>query len=221
MNIYVASSWRCPRQPVVVEALRAAGHEVYDFRHPAPGNEGFHWSAIDPAWQSWDGIGFRNALEHSVARDGFALDMNALRACDACVLVLPCGRSAHLELGWAAGAGKRTAVLLTGKDEPELMYRMLGKVCVSVEEIVEWLAGGELRAFGNGYETLAATSEDEAREILRGMEMYDPEDLDGDGWTTLDLAAPMRDEDGKETGETVGDIVRAAGKPGHLWSVEQ
>ena len=78
-----------------------------------------------------------------------------------------------------------------------------------------------LKAFCNGYETIAATSEDEAREILRGMEMYDPEDLDGDGWTTLDLAAPMRDEDGKETGETVGDIVRAAGKPGHLWSVEQ
>jgi len=38
--------------------------------------------------------------------------MNALRWCEACVLLLPCGRSAHLELGWAAGAGKRTVVII-------------------------------------------------------------------------------------------------------------
>ncbi len=53
MKIYVASSWRNTRQPEVVEALRARGHEVYDFRHPAPGNEGFSWKAIDGGWQSW------------------------------------------------------------------------------------------------------------------------------------------------------------------------
>ena len=98
--------------------------------------------------------------------------------------------------------------------------REIAAALVEAAGIVEYRTA-TLKAFCNGYETIAATSEDEAREILRGMEMYDPEDLDGDGWTTLDLAAPMRDEDGKETGETVGDIVRAAGKPGHLWSVEQ
>lgn len=27
-------------------------------------------------------------------------------------MVLPCGKSAHLELGWAVGAGKRTIILL-------------------------------------------------------------------------------------------------------------
>ena len=42
-------------------------------------------------------------------------DMAALRSADATVLVLPCGRSAHLELGWAAGSGQRTVVLL---DDP-------------------------------------------------------------------------------------------------------
>ena len=36
--------------------------------------------------------------------------VEALRACDGCVLVLPSGRSAHLEAGWAAGAGKRVVV---------------------------------------------------------------------------------------------------------------
>lgn len=39
-RIYVASSWRNPIQPAIVDALRAAGHEVYDFRNPAPGQKG-------------------------------------------------------------------------------------------------------------------------------------------------------------------------------------
>jgi nucleoside 2-deoxyribosyltransferase len=141
VKIYVASSWRNAHQPAVVAALRAAGHEVYDFRNPRPGDHGFAWSALDPAWQSWTPEESRAALEHPVARAGFKNDMDALQACDACVLVLPCGRSAHLELGWAAGAGKRTVALMFGPDEPELMYRMLGRVCTSVEEVLAELDG--------------------------------------------------------------------------------
>lgn len=149
MNIYVASSWRNKSQQMVVAALRAAGHEVYDFRHPRPGDNGFAWSDLegkapgmraDGAWQDWTPEEFRAALDLPRAREGFALDMDALRACDACVLVLPCGRSAHLELGWAAGAGKRTLVLFTQQDEPELMYRMLDGVCVSVPEVIAMLS---------------------------------------------------------------------------------
>ena len=33
-KIYVASSWRNEYYPEVVEKLREAGHEVYDFRNP-------------------------------------------------------------------------------------------------------------------------------------------------------------------------------------------
>jgi hypothetical protein len=111
MKIYVASSWRNPWQPGVVALLRNAGHDVYDFRQPVPGEDGFRWSEIDGDWQQWNPKRYRSALDHPVARHGFKRDMDALRSCDVCVLVLPCGNSAHLELGWACGAGKRTAVL--------------------------------------------------------------------------------------------------------------
>lgn len=111
MKIYVASSWRNPWQLGVVTLLREAGHEVYDFREPEPGVRGFAWSDIDPTWKDWRPAAYREALTHEVAEEGFRRDMDALRSCDACVLVLPCGSSAHLELGWAVGAGKRTAVL--------------------------------------------------------------------------------------------------------------
>ena len=52
-KIYVASSWRNSIQPKVVKALRAEGHEVYDFRNPTVGNKGFAWSAIDKDWMKW------------------------------------------------------------------------------------------------------------------------------------------------------------------------
>lgn len=122
MNIYVASSWRNDLQPSIVAALRACGHEVYDFRNPAPGNTGFPWSAIDPAWEQWTPDAYREALQYPIAKAGYALDINALKACDACVLVLPSGRSASWEFGYAMGQGKSGFVVQFGKVEPELMY---------------------------------------------------------------------------------------------------
>lgn len=110
-RIYVASSWRNPWQIGVVQILRAHGHDVYDFREPEPGVHGFAWSDVDPQWKAWKPDAYRTALDHPVAQDGFRRDMDALRDCDACILVLPCGSSAHLELGWAVGAGKQTAIL--------------------------------------------------------------------------------------------------------------
>lgn len=141
--IYVASSWRNPYQPKVVELLRGIGLGVYDFRNPREGDDGFHWSEIDPAWEAWRTDAYRKALDHPIARDGFKSDMDALQACETCLLVLPCGRSAHLELGWAVGASKRTAIFVPDSHtEPELMYRMAGPLLVTWTELVEW-AGRE------------------------------------------------------------------------------
>lgn len=75
MKIYVASSWRNKIQPLVVLALREAGHEVYDFRNPAPGNTGFQWSEIDPAWQSWTA-----ELVVKVSRGVFVYNNTAIQA---------------------------------------------------------------------------------------------------------------------------------------------
>jgi hypothetical protein len=140
VRVYVASSWKNLFQATVVEALRSAGHDVYDFRHPAEGDEGFHWTSVERAPRPWSAELLRDVLLRPIARQGFANDMGALVQCDACVLVLPCGRSAHLELGWAAGALKVTAVLMSQPDEPELMYAMLGRVCATVEEVIAYLA---------------------------------------------------------------------------------
>lgn len=136
MDIYVASSWRNNLQPQVVQALREQGYIAYDFKNPEPGDTGFHWSEIDPSWQNWTTEKFREALSHPLAESGFTSDMNALKACKICVLVLESGRSAHLEAGYAIGAGKPTIVLLQDA-EPELMYKMTPFVCLNVEEVIQ------------------------------------------------------------------------------------
>lgn len=93
---------------------------------------------IDPGWQKWTPAEHREALSLPIAQHGFKRDMDALRECEACVLVLPCGRSAHLELGWAVGAGKKTCVLELEPIEPDLMYAMCDKLCVNFDEILEF-----------------------------------------------------------------------------------
>lgn len=138
LNIYVAASWRTERQPEVVRRLREAGHEVYDFRNP-PQNSAFAWTDTTPWWSGLSPEELRQLLGHPVARGAFEVDMGALRRCDACVLVLPSGRSAHLETGWAAGAGKRTAILLDAGSEAELMSLMADRLCGSLEELLELL----------------------------------------------------------------------------------
>lgn len=139
MKIYLASSWRNPHQPMILHLLRQAGHEVYDFRNPAPGNTGFAWSDIHPQWIAWDAGQFCAALKHPLADEGFALDWNAMVAADACVLLLPCGRSAHLEAGYFVGAKKKLVILLMDKNEPELMYKMADLICYDVITMLQAL----------------------------------------------------------------------------------
>lgn len=125
MKIYLASSWRNPQQPEVLARLRSAGHEVYDFRNPAPGNTGFHWKNVDPELKDdLTPVRLRRALSHPSAQEGFGYDFAAMKRAEGCVLLLPCGLSAHLEAGWMAGNGKPVVVLAPEIREPELMYKL-------------------------------------------------------------------------------------------------
>jgi nucleoside 2-deoxyribosyltransferase len=136
IKIYVTSSWRNELQPEVVKALRAEGYEVYDYKNPRPGDNGFHWSEIDPDWKEWMPASFIKGLQDPIAESGFSSDMNALAQCDICVLVLPCNRSAHLEAGWAAGAGKKVFILIPEKIEPELMYKMTDGQVETIDQLI-------------------------------------------------------------------------------------
>lgn len=139
--VYLASSWKNPIYDVLSAVLTAAGIDHYNFRNP-PNGAGFGWEQL-PEFPVIDGSAdrdtYRKMLEHPIAAAGFEADFSAMEKADTFVLVLPCGKSAHLELGWAVGAGKRTAILLEDPIQPELMYRMVDHLSPSVHELLGWL----------------------------------------------------------------------------------
>ncbi len=140
-RIYAASSWRNIYQPGVVRALRGAGHQVYDFREPFNGVSGFAWSEIDPEWQCWSAQRYRELLTTSpIAARGFVSDLRGMQWADTCLLVLPCGRSSHLEAGWFCGQGKRCIILTRDGEEPELMALLATDICVSMDEVLGLLS---------------------------------------------------------------------------------
>ena len=140
-KIYVASSWRNSYYPDVVIKLRATGHDVYDFRNPPSGDPGFKWENVDSRYMEWTPEEYRDHLMHPKAVRQFGNDIEAMEDCDTCVLVLPCGRSAHTEAGWFAGRGKMVLAYIPEKQEPELMYKLFSGVCCSMEELIEALNG--------------------------------------------------------------------------------
>lgn len=141
-KIYLASSWRNEQQQALVVALRELGHEVYDFKNPGGDKPGFSWKQVgyDTDFIRTGNVSqadidvYLDALQKPRAVEGFHADHDAMLWATCFVLLLPCGRSAHLEAGWAAGAGKPTHVVLsTEKFEPELMYLLCDHIHSSSE----------------------------------------------------------------------------------------
>lgn len=141
-KIYVASSWSNWKQEIVVMCLEGLGHDVYDFK-----KDGFSWKDVMP---SYDGGtvetgDYLEALEHPRSEAGYQRDYNKLIDANITILVLPCGRSAHLELGYAVGRAQNTAILLDGDDDngyqvtPDLMYKMVDHIATSQHSLYDWV----------------------------------------------------------------------------------
>ncbi len=136
-KVYVASSWRNRYFESVVDALRGAGHEVYDFRNPPGEYDAFKWEKLDSEYMNWTTRQYCEGLKHPRSEAQFANDIAAMEWADTCVLVLPCGRSAHTEAGWFAGKGCRTIAYIPEPQEPELMYKLFDLVTDSLDEVLK------------------------------------------------------------------------------------
>jgi hypothetical protein len=100
------------------------------FAEPGPKPKGSDWEQVDE---------YLRMVQHPRAIEGYESDLAAMQRADTFVMVLPCGKSAHLELGYAWGAGKRTAILLEDPVEPELMYRGVDLMTANLADLMIWL----------------------------------------------------------------------------------
>jgi len=132
-KLYVIGSLRNPEVPKIAQAIRTECNiEVFDDWYAA-GPE------ADDYWRDYEksrGHSYEDALKGYAARHVFSFDKHHLDTADAALLVLPAGKSGHLELGYTAGRGKPTFVLLDDPERWEIMYQFASVVTPSLDEII-------------------------------------------------------------------------------------
>lgn len=124
-RIYISSSWSNQEQQSLVEELRNQGHKVYDFRHPDGRNDSNVWEELGINRNNVSVCDYQKNIEEDRAIWRFEEHFKAMTDADTCVLLLPCGRSSHVEAGYMKGLGKRVLVFCSSNEMvPELMYRI-------------------------------------------------------------------------------------------------
>lgn len=146
-SLYLIGSLRNERVPAVAAALRHCDFDVFDSWYAA-GPE------ADDYWRKYEigrGHSYERALRGSAAQHVFNFDKRHLERCDYAVLLMPAGRSGHLELGYfrgfkgREGAIGRTFICLDSTKVPErydVMYAFADRVFITLDEMCEYL--GEL-----------------------------------------------------------------------------
>lgn len=136
MKIYLIGSLRNPAVPVLANDLRRLGFDVFDDWYAAG-------EKADDAWQAYErgrGHTFSDALQGLAAQHVFEFDRRHLFASDIGVMILPAGKSGHLEAGLLVGRDKPVYALLP--EEPErfdFMYQFLSDVFTDQEDLMQAL----------------------------------------------------------------------------------
>ena len=136
-KIYIIGSLANPKIPFIANEFQAQGHKVFaDWFSPGPEADGF--------WQEYErnrGRDFIHALKGPHAQMVFQFDRLWLGWADIGILVLPAGRSGHLELGWLLGQGKLGFILLEEADPErwDVMYGFASGVTADLDELKGWL----------------------------------------------------------------------------------
>jgi nucleoside 2-deoxyribosyltransferase len=136
-SLYVVGSLRNDNIHKVAQEIRLkTNFEVFDDWYAA-GPE------ADDYWRTYElnrGRNYEEALAGRAATNTFRYDKSNLDRCDACVLVLPAGKSGHLELGYFIGCGKPGYILLDSDyDRWDVMYRFATKVVRTTDQLISEL----------------------------------------------------------------------------------
>ena len=134
MIVYIIGSLANPNVLPIAKRVMDTGHEVYCEWH-CPGPD------ADKFWQEhckFFKLTYQQALDGWHAKQVFEIDLFHLDRCDTAILVLPAGKSGHLELGYIRGSKKPGYILLDKEpDRYDLMYRFGNIVTTELDEILD------------------------------------------------------------------------------------
>ncbi len=139
--LYLIGSLRNPRIPELASALRKEHPdvEVFDDWFAAGPEADDHWKSYEQA----RGRTYKEALDGYAAGHVFDFDRSHLDRATHVLLVLPAGKSGHMEVMYAqyGAAGRpRTAILLDPEDVRwDVMYQFIPEILYDDTEIKGWL----------------------------------------------------------------------------------
>lgn len=133
-KVYVIGSLRNPAIPQIARYLREALNcEVFDDWYAAGPEADDYWQA----YEKERGRTYAESMQGYAAPHVANFDKKHLDECTDAVLVLPAGKSGHLELGYCIGSGKRGFILLEEDVERwDVMYHFATAICPTVEDLV-------------------------------------------------------------------------------------
>lgn len=109
-KVYIATSWKnAPYALMLATQLREKGYEVDCFCDDSTGR--FVFSVEELNGMPIHKFNCINFLETAQAQKAFKEDKKWIDWCDTLIMLLPCGKSAHLEAGYAKGIGKRVVIV--------------------------------------------------------------------------------------------------------------
>lgn len=138
-SIYIIGSLRNKEIPIIANIFSDLGIESFADWWGA-GHEADDW------WKTYNksrGIDYFDALKGYAAQNVFNFDKTHLDRCDAAILILPAGKSGHLELGYTVGQGKPAFVLADdqlGKDRWDVMLAFAKEVFRDTEEMIAYFS---------------------------------------------------------------------------------
>lgn len=138
MKLYIASSWKNESEVNEIAAiLRRAGHEVDAFCDPSTGRMVMDYSSLGNMTE----LTIASALDEPLVQMAFQEDKKWIDWSDGVLLVLPSGRSAHLEAGYAKGQGKILMVYQDqfSKGELDVMYGFSDLVTSDFAKVLTFL----------------------------------------------------------------------------------
>ncbi len=138
-DYFVAGRWR-NRENVLdlVKRIRDKGYKVYcflDHEYTKPKeNETVHEVVDNFEKRSW--------RDDKSVRDIFERDLTAEKRADNFVMLLPVGKSCHIEAGIAYGLGKK-CILIGEQKEAESLYLIFSEVYNDVDKFIKNIVNKE------------------------------------------------------------------------------
>lgn len=143
-KLYLIGSLRNQAIPALATRLRDScpDFEIFDDWFSAGPEADDFWKNYEQGRYGTDSKAYVKGLSGYAASHVFEFDKHHLNTASHALLVLPAGKSGHMEVMYAAyGVGANTAILLEEGVDPrwDVMYKFIPNILTSYTEVEQWM----------------------------------------------------------------------------------